>query len=141
MSETLLDRAMLNFQTAKILFDRATDDERLLNMVGYHLQQAVELAIKFLLERAGMEYPKVHDIGQLIKLAGTCHIDLGDIDYIDDHAEMFTAWEAKTRYVLGYLADLRQIQKAMPQAAAFLDFVQEQERLAEYGTPEPGMDL
>lgn len=140
MSETLLDKAMLNYRACEILLERAGDDEGLLNMVGYHLQQAVELGIKFLLEEAGVEYPKVHDISQLIRLADAHQVCLGDIDYIDDRADTFSVWEAKTRYVIGYLADLRRIQEAMPQVNRFLASAREQERLAEYGMPEP-MDL
>lgn len=137
MSKTLLDKAKTNYHTCNIILERATDDEELLNIVGYHLQQAVELAIKYLLERNGVEYPKVHDIGQLFNLARDHNIVLDDSDdYIEDHADMFTTWEVKTRYILNYSLDLQHIQKAMPHVGAFLDFVYEQEQLQESALPE-----
>lgn len=137
MSKTLLDKAKTNYHTCNIILERATDDEELLNIVGYHLQQAVELAIKYLLERNGVEYPKVHDIGQLFNLARDHNIVLDDSDdYIEDHADMFTTWEVKTRYILNYSLDLQHIQKVMPHVGAFLDFVCEQEQLQESALPE-----
>lgn len=145
MSKTLLDKARTNYHTCNILLERATDDEELLNIVGYHLQQTVELALKFLLEINGAEYPKVHDIGQLINIARNHNIALdGSDDYIEDHADMFTTWEVKTRYILNYSLNLQSIQKAMPHVGAFLDFVNEQvqEQMQESALPEmTEMDL
>lgn len=54
MSETLLDRAFTNYEAARVLLNNMSHDEMFLNIAGYHLQQAVELAIKFLLEMGGV---------------------------------------------------------------------------------------
>ncbi len=48
------------------LYRYKTDDAILLNIVGYHLQQAVELALKHCLEMEGKDYPKTHDINDLL---------------------------------------------------------------------------
>lgn len=135
MSKTLLDKAWSNYNICEILLEQMSDDDEFLNIVGYHLQQSVELAIKFVLERNGIEYPKVHDIGQLIRLAENNQVCLGKIDYIDDHADMFSTWEAKTRYVLNDLVDYKRIQKAMPEVQSFLNSIKDERGVA--ATPKP----
>lgn len=67
-ARTLYDKAVANLRTAQILFDHDADDEEQINAMGYHLQQAMELALKYLLEQNGVEYPKTHDIDQLIRM-------------------------------------------------------------------------
>lgn len=58
-NETLLDKSIQNLNYAKILYSsELTLDEAYLNYVGYHLQQAVELSIKYMLEMNGVEYSK-----------------------------------------------------------------------------------
>ncbi len=49
-NQTLLDKAMQNLYCAKALFQSLGNDEVYLNYVGYHLQQAVEMSIKYNLE-------------------------------------------------------------------------------------------
>ena len=115
MSEekTLFDKARTNYEVAAILLANSGDDEAFLNQAGYHLQQAVELAIKFELEISGVEYVKTHDIDQLIRLAKNNKVDLHLPEYIEDHSEMFSAWESKTRYILGYLIEREKIEKSL----------------------------
>ena len=58
-NETLLDKAVQNLNCATIIFNsNLVQDEVYLNYVGYHLQQAVELSIKYTLENNGVEYNK-----------------------------------------------------------------------------------
>ena len=83
MSETLLDKAKQNY-------------------VGYHLHQAVEIAIKYELSIHAVPYQKIHDITQLIQLANQNGVDLDLPEYIDEHSEMFTLWESRTRYIINY---------------------------------------
>ena len=93
MSETLLDKAVHNYNVAIMIYNSMEGDESYLNYVGYHLQQTLELAMKYLLEENGIIYPKTHDIDQLIRIARQNNVNLYLAEYIDDHGEMFILWE------------------------------------------------
>ena len=126
-NETLLDKAEQNLNVARQLYvTLANDDEAFLNYVGYHLQQAVELSIKYTLEMNGVNYPKVHDIDQLIHLAKQNHVDLLLGEYIDDHSEMFSLWEARTRYVLNYRLEKRKIDRALNEVTDYLEVIKKE---------------
>lgn len=126
--ETLFDKATLNYNAALVLRKATEDDEAYLNLIGYHLQQAVELCLKYQLECFGIEYPKTHDIDQLIQVAKEKEGNLIVTDYIYDHSDTLTMWEAKTRYVLGYRVELRKIDKAIDGVKVFLETVKDQMR-------------
>ncbi len=46
MSETLMDKAVHNYNVAIMIYNSMEGDESYLNYVGYHLQQSLELAMK-----------------------------------------------------------------------------------------------
>lgn len=117
---TLFDKAVSNLQVARIVFAHAADDEGQLNIVGFHLQQAMELALKYLLEQDGIEYPKTHDIDQLIRIGREANVDLYLSEYLEDHAEMFSQWEAKSRYVIGYAIESRKAERALQEVDDYL---------------------
>ena len=127
--KTLLDLAISDYNAAVILYNNIKEvtDENIVNMASYHLEQAVEKAIKFVLENNGYDYPKSHNIESLISFAQTNDIHLYLNDYIVDHAEMFSSWEAKTRYVLDYLVDIKKLETAIGQVKEFLDNISENE--------------
>lgn len=111
--ETLLDKARQNMDVANMIYSCSKGDEIYLNYIGYHLQQAVELAIKHGMECFGVEYPKTHDISQLIRKCNEENVPIGVTEYADDHSEMFTEWEAKTRYIKNYKLEARKIERAL----------------------------
>ena len=119
-AQTLFDKSVANLLSARILFEHASGDEEQLNVVGYHLQQAMELALKYLLEQHGVEYPRTHDIDQLIRMGHDAQADLYLPEYLEDHAEMFSQWEAKARYVLGYAIEARKIERALGEVDDYL---------------------
>ena len=118
--KTLFDKAVSNLQVARIVLAQGTDDEGQLNIVGFHLQQAMELALKYLLEQDGIEYPKTHDIDQLIRVGREAGVDLYLSEYLEDHAEMFSQWEAKSRYVIGYAIESRKAERALEEVDDYL---------------------
>lgn len=123
MSETknLFDKALTNFDCAKIIRNSINnEDEEMINLVGYHLQQALELAIKFTLEMNGVEYPTTHRIEDLIKIAKNNNVDLHINEYIKEHDALLTSWEANTRYIIGYLIELEKIDRAIPEIESYL---------------------
>ena len=126
--QTLYDKAASNLKTARLVFDNREDDDAQLNYVGFHLQQALELALKYLLEQSGIEYPKTHDIDQLIRLANESEVDLFLSEYLEDHAEMFSQWEAKSRYVLGYSIEQRKVERALEAVDEYLIGIAEKEK-------------
>ena len=120
-NETLLTKAYHNLRCAEDIYKMEEGDEAFLNYCGYHLQQAVELSIKYILEINGITPPFVHEIEQLIYLANENNIDLFLTDYISDHAEMFSSWEAKTRYVLNFRLEREKIKTAIKEVDIYLE--------------------
>ncbi len=125
--KTMLDLALTDYNAAVILFNnlKNASDESLINMASYHIEQAVEKTIKFLIENDGYEYPRTHNIETLISFADENGVDLMLNDYIIDHAEMFSSWEAKTRYLLDYLVDIKKVETAIDEVDQYLDTVME----------------
>lgn len=126
-ARTLYDKAVANFRTAQILYEHASDDESQLNIIGLHLQQAIEIALKYLLEQNGIEYPKTHDIDQLIRAGNEAGADLYLTEYVEDHAEMLSQWEAKSHYVIDYAIEARKIKRALDEIDNYLADVATQE--------------
>lgn len=123
-NETLFDKAKQNLKVAESIYSTiAINDEAYLNYVGYHIQQALELSIKYMLEMNGVNYPKTHDIDQLIRLANLNNVDLYLNEYIDDHSEMFSLWEARTRYILNYRLEKRKIERSLMETKSYLDVI------------------
>ncbi len=120
---TLYDKAAANLRSAHVVFGHADGDEEQLNVAGYHLQQAMEFALKYLLEQNGIEYPRTHDIDQLIRMGNEAGIGLWLPEYLEEHAEMFSQWEARSRYVLGYAIEARKIERALKSIDDYLAVV------------------
>lgn len=124
-NETLFDKAKQNLKVAESIYSTiAINDETYLNYVGYHIQQALELSIKYMLEMNGVNYPKTHDIDQLIRLANINNVELYLNEYIDDHSEMFSLWEARTHYILNYRIEKRKIERSLTETKSYLDVIE-----------------
>lgn len=120
-TNNLLDKALTNYDAAKIIRNSIKDEnEEMINLVGYHLQQSIELSIKYTLEMNGVEYPSTHRIEDLIKIAKTNKINLYLNEYIKEHDALLTSWESNTRYIIGYLIELEKIDKALPEIEKYL---------------------
>lgn len=121
---TYLDIAKENLILAKNIYE-SFDDEIMLNYAGYHLQQSVELTLKYILFMNGIDFPKVHSINQLINVFEKN--DMLDLipEYIDDNSDMITNWESQTRYILDYQITRRKIVKAFPEIENLISNVAE----------------
>ena len=115
MSDTLLDLAKTNLNVAKKLYSMKDDDDRMLNIVAYHLQQFFELFLKHGLELSGVKYPKTHDIMSLLEL-----MPEGKFDILLPWCGTITEMESKTRYVKNYRMSQRIIEQLLPIADALL---------------------
>lgn len=111
--ETLLDKALLNLTVAQSLLSVDTDDDAMLNMVGYHLQQSAELFLKHFLETESTGFPFTYDITLLTDLVIEANTSAKLTDDFKMMTASFTEWEAKTRYVKNYIASRRMILKAI----------------------------
>ena len=120
--ETLLDKAIQNLNCAEIIYNsELIHDEAYLNYVGYHLQQAVELSLKHMLEMNGVEAIRTHEIEQIIQLAKERNVDLMLTKFIYERAEMFTSWEAKTRYIKNYKLEHNKVAEAIKEVRIYID--------------------
>lgn len=115
MSDTLLDLAKTNLNVAKKLYSMKDDDERMLNVVAYHLQQFFELFLKNELELSGIKYPKIHDIMSLLELMSE-----GKFDILLPWCGTITEMGSKTRDVKDYRVSQRIIEQLLPIADALL---------------------
>ena len=141
-NRTYLDIAKENLLIAKNIYD-TFDDEIMLNYAGYHLQQAVELTLKYILFMNGIEFPKVHSINQLINIFEQ-HDMLDCIpSYIDDNSDMITNWESQTRYILDYTIAKRKIIEAFPEIESLITEVDKtyEQYISEYEEQDDELDL
>lgn len=121
MSETLLDRAYRNIKAAKANYNLKNDDEFFLNLTGYLLQQALEFAIKHVLEVNGVSYPYTHKIDILLDLLP------GDKYDVPSNIRMshgtITSWESQTRYIKDYFLAKKEIDLLMPVVLDFITYL------------------
>ena len=123
MTETLLDKAFQNLAVATNTYNTMCHDEVYLKYVGYHLQQAVELSLKYLLEENGIEYIKTHDITQLLFSIKDAKLNVEIPEYIKEHADMFTIWESKTRYITNYRLEKEKVGRAINEVTYFVELL------------------
>lgn len=119
-NDSLLGKAQANLQVAEISL-RASMDDAVLNIVAYHVQQSIELALKHALEYEGVRYPKSHEIEGLVQLLPGAYNDV--IELLGRDSYMFTSWEAKTRYVKGFKVFLKDLEYGIAKAHEVLDSV------------------
>ena len=110
-NETLLDRSISNYKTAIKLYKILSDDEFELNLIGYLLQQSIELFLKHHAEINGVKYSRTHDIAELLGVVRDNEIPIQIEETFEFFADVFTVWESKTRYVKNYFLEKRSVEK------------------------------
>lgn len=105
---TLLDMAKNNLTVAKEIYKIYPDDNGIVNLVAFHLQQTIELAIKHFFETHGIRYERTHDISDLCSKIPDDYFAL--FRDIDIYASKLTQMESKTRYLKSYSIAVREIQ-------------------------------
>jgi len=106
---TLLDMAAENLKAKDAILEKYPDDDGMLNYAGYHLQQAIELMLKHVLEMHGIKYPRTHDIGDLVDLLPDPYTEIAED--IGDNARDITHLESNTRYRKDYFVSSRLVAK------------------------------
>ena len=97
----LFRSALMDYETAEMIWKSPYYDEMILNNAAYHLQQTVEKVLKGALECVGITVPNTHKISKLIK--------------------MLSEWEAETRYDMDFLVEKRKLETAIKEVRDFLD--------------------
>lgn len=94
-AQRLLKAARSDLRAAEVL---AADPEQGDDVIGFHVQQAVEKGLKVRLVSAGAEIPFRHDLRELLMRAAAVQIDvppeLADADWL-------TPWAVAGRYGTG----------------------------------------
>ncbi len=115
----LFRSAQMDYEAAAMIWKKPYNDEMILNIAAYHLQQAVEKILKGSLECAGVTVPNTHRIPKLIKMVFDHNANLIITDWIDDHSEMLSEWEAQTRYNMDFLVEKRKLDTAIREIQKF----------------------
>lgn len=93
-------------EVAELLLGKARDDLRAANaliatenqadhIIGFHLQQAVEKALKSILVEHRVEIPRTHDLGYLIEVVSAQSVDL---PAAVSESDWLTPWGVLFRY-------------------------------------------
>ena len=116
----LFRSAFMDFLTAKQIYNTPYNDEMYLNNAAYHLQQAVEKTLKGALECVGITVPNTHKITKLLSMISNHGANLCITQWLDDHSEMLSSWEAETRYNMDFLVEKRKLDRAITEVERFL---------------------
>lgn len=116
----LFRSAFMDFLTAKQIYETSYNDEMYLNNAAYHLQQSVEKTLKGSLECVGITVPNTHKITKLLAMIAHHGAHIKITEWLDDHSEMLSSWEAEPRYNIDFLVEKRKLDKAIPEVETFL---------------------
>ena len=116
----LFKSAFMDYQAAVALYQRPFPDEMFLNITAYHLQQCVEKTIKGALECVGVTVPNTHRITKLLQMVTHNGANLVISEWLDDHAEMLSEWEAQTRHNMDFVVEKRKLDRAVTEIDKFL---------------------
>ena len=78
---------------------------------------------------SGIEYPKTHDIDQLLRIGKENGAELLVTEYLEDHSEMFSLWESRTRYILNYRLEEKKVERALTETYRFISCICEEYNL------------
>ena len=116
----LFRSGFLDYQLARNIWEMPYNDEMFLNNAAYHLQQCVEKITKGALECTGVTVPNTHRLSKLFSMVQNNGANLVITEWMDDHAEMLSEWEAESRYNMDFLVEKRKLKKALEKTEEFL---------------------
>lgn len=96
---SLLARARADIEIAKLLLTdegNPTHDEMITDQSAYHVQQAIEKALKYQIEMKGIEYKKIHNLAGLIDQAEQAGLKIPE--RLKERSFVISDWEASSRY-------------------------------------------
>ena len=90
----LLNKSLADLKSARLVLE--DNDELLIPIGAYHLQQAIEKLLKFKINLKGKRYPPTHN---LQKLLDDCDLySIGYPDWIKENISTLNEWATRTRY-------------------------------------------
>jgi HEPN domain-containing protein len=92
VARLLLQKAREDFSAAQVLIATADQTD---HVIGFHLQQTVEKALKSVLASYAIEIPRIHDLGYLVELLSD--IDLKMPEKVAS-SDWLTPWGVLFRY-------------------------------------------
>lgn len=110
-----------NWDTARVLYDSAMNDELFISDISYNLQQCVEKTLKAFLEIKGVTVPNTHRITKLIKMSKDNGSEVVITDWIIQNKEMLENWEATSRYELEFYTEIQEVKEALDEIKDFLN--------------------
>lgn len=102
-----MSKAISNNNVVTTILKSNSTNENFLNICCYHMQQTIELSLKYSLEILGINYIKTHDIRKLLNLIETRFPVF--LNSLIDRADDITAWESKSRYILSFTTTQKDI--------------------------------
>jgi len=103
---------------AKTLAESAASDELHLDVAAYHIQQAVEKAVKFDMQMSGIKYNNTHDMDLLWNTAANGGVVLPS--WIYDNIDILNSYATKTRYGYDIVSSLRKISQLVEFAQSYI---------------------
>ena len=92
VAQLLLQKAREDLSAAQVLI--ATENQAD-HVIGFHLQQAVEKALKAILAKQAIEIPRTHDLGYLIEVLAELEVE---IPATISSSDWLTPWGVLFRY-------------------------------------------
>lgn len=122
-NSTLLDIAKNNLKAYRGLEAIYPNDDGVINIKGYLLQQTIELALKHRLETNGIAYTKTHDIEKLLDLQP----EEDAFPELRPWSGTITILEAKTRYLKNYNVSAKTVYSVNKLANDLIKFIENEE--------------
>lgn len=116
----LFRSGFLDYQLAKNIWEKPYNDEMYLNNAAYHLQQCVKKITKGALECTGVTVPNTHRLSRLFPMVKNNGANLILTEWLDDHGEMLSEWEAESRYNMDFLVEKQKLERALGEVEKFL---------------------
>ena len=123
---TLLKMAIKNLKVKEAIELIYPHDDGFVNLMGYHLQQTIELALKHILETHGVKYPKTHEILDLIVLLPEKYQSC--TEKIKLRSREISHLEADTRYNKSYHASKELVNEVSDLAAELINNIKRLEK-------------
>lgn len=108
----LLDRAIVALDNAEHNYSRIQYNDCYLDACCYNLQQAIEFALKFLVEMTGQSYAENHDIRANLNILNRVDYHVSNEKELKNMASTLYSWETESRYKESFVAVLDDIELA-----------------------------
>ena len=118
----LLARAKVKRVNAEYDYRNLSVDDAYLDDCCYNLQQAIELALKYLVELNGENYVENHDVRAQLNRLRDMGVEVPFTDRVRHLAVTLNSWEAETRYNDNFTAVIEDIEEVKELADEILKY-------------------